>query len=140
MSAIIEQRDGYGWAATNATTGSDANGVFYKDFDAAGDYILKTIYVDAQAGSPVFISKSFRVYSDDTSSTETVKVTTTGLLNINLVDASHTITQASAAITGQGHVDIVVEGYAITDVTVKIHTFSGAAGEGKFYPMYEAGY
>ena len=139
MGAIIEQRDGYGWAATNATTGSDANGVFYKDFDAAGDYIIKTIYVDSQAGSPVFISKTFRVYSDDLS-VQTVKVTTTGMLNINFTDADHNITAASVAITAQGYGDIVVEGYAITDVTVKLHTYTGAAGKGKLYPMYEAGY
>jgi len=145
MGAFVEQREGYGWTSGGtAAVASNSNGLYYESFDTSSDnFIQKTIYVDAQAGSPVYISKPFRVYNIDIGATSDFKVTTGGLLadlsanSMNLVDAVFTCTQATNAVTGQGYKDFTIEGWAISDVTVKIHT---ADANCVFYPMNESGY
>ena len=128
MGAFIEQRDGWGWAITDWTADTDENGVYYSpDTKSADDTLIKTIYIDAHTGSPVFISKTFRLYGTNA---DTCLIDTLGFVNYNFDDGLQTVPAA-------GYIDFKVEGYAISDVTITLHTADPAI---KFYPMYESGY
>ena len=131
MGAFIEQRDGYGWATGTAEMKADEHGAFAEMSD---DVIIKTIYIDAETGSPVFISKTIRVYW--VSSTPQIDFYTEGF--VHDYGTSGSPIRLAPAITS-GYADLVFEGYqetAGTDVTIGIV----GGGTTKVYINSEAGY
>jgi len=130
MGAFIEQRDGYGWDVSSATMAADENGAY-----AVLGTVTKTIYLDAETGAPVFVSKTIRVYW--LSSTPATTYYTTGFVH----DYGTAIAPISLtpALTS-GYADIVFEGYqetAGTDILIGIESGSGTT---KVYINSEAGY
>ena len=128
MSAIIEMRDGYGWAIGTSTLKADVDG-WYFDVDTDSENPVKTIYVAEQKIAPVYIFWQCRVYA--TSAVDYLTYTTVGLVQGDVT--SEVIAIASGASTL-----ITVEGYTVSS-TVTI-TFAGDATDTyKIYPMNETG-
>ena len=131
MGAFIEQRDGYGWTTANGTMDADENGAFDK---LGTDYDTKTIYLDAETGSPMFVSKTIRVYW--ITGTPTLSYYTTGFIH----DYGASDALLTKALTS-GYVDIVFEGYQQTAGTDIVIFFKcNGANELSIYINTEAGY
>ena len=165
MSAIVNQKDGYGWtsgATVTAAVASDKNGIYYKLVagSLAADTATKTVYVDFATFAPQRIDKIITVnIVASTTTTDAVSVQTTaftsvitGLLDntpITTVHGAETDIPAGTNINGDiiDTIDIHVSGYAIEDFTIAFHTAStsnslgvgGIVAEPRIYKMFESG-
>ena len=162
MSAFVNQKDGYGWILNNSVgVASDIRGILYHSTTGspgATDYMEKVIFVDFATFEPQRIDKIFRMglyptqtFTQSGDVIRSFKVNTTGLLNDNLLDTLFSVEIAN----GFEHVynrlsysfDIYITGYAISDVTFRIHTIEDDANlstltqytNWHLYPMFEAG-
>jgi hypothetical protein len=136
MSAHIELRDGFGWVCGGSvTTGTDQYGQYavLSLGSAEMTTISKTIYTSHLRVSPVFISKTFRIYNSDTSNANTATVTAT---NITPTPAA-----AAVSIAASSYQDFVIEGYATSD-TDPVVTFKDTvpSGDLRIYLIAESGY
>ena len=133
MPAYVEGRDGYGWTSSGTIAddlASDEDGVYLKlQSDVT---FTKTIYVDKFAGAPVYIRKVLRFYEYAATGND-VNILTTGLV----YNMANNTEGTNLPIAASSTLDVVIEGYAVADVTV---VMSGDTGDlVKIYINSESG-